>query len=559
MHRDSALIHLELGFIAIRLGELGGRSHFDDAAGEFEWVIELQPRWAYPWYGLALAELGLGDSRVSPVAGIQAMLHKDKLSRSAAALQQALDLEPAFAPALLELSEISLAQRTNVQLASSVAAHRLAAGSSAADRPEVLLARGRIERLAGSPDSALVAFRRYAMVGGDTALALLEEARTLFVLDSLSGQVPYYAGAALDDSVAVAGYRLDIAPIASMTEMEAFDAVSGPARAAMLQRFWTGRDRQDLRVDGERLREHYQRLQVARLNYRLVIIRRRYDTDERYHSGSTEMDDRGIIYVRHGAPTDSATYVGVGACYNLSWRYVRPEGDLVFHFVARDDIADYRLVESLLDIADAGGIRRIGVNDCGNIPPNQLVQTRLGFSPLYDQLLNASSVNYSQLVNQDRERGIQSIVVGTTTDRFPLTFAAPLELHAAAVAVGTEEQQPLLQVAFAVRGASLRAADTETRYDLRVRLVALTEDGRRDGVDRHRCSLRREHAVEDDGFLVAGSRCLFSRPGSLAPGRGPGRESRCNSFPGQSDGSSGGRIGPQRPGPRRDWQQRGMA
>ncbi|MBP2648219.1 MAG: hypothetical protein H6Q77_1843, partial [Gemmatimonadetes bacterium] len=44
--RDSALLHLELGFLALRLGELGGRSHFEDAAGEFEWVIELEPRWA---------------------------------------------------------------------------------------------------------------------------------------------------------------------------------------------------------------------------------------------------------------------------------------------------------------------------------------------------------------------------------------------------------------------------------------------------------------------------------------------------------------------------------
>ena len=41
--RDSALMHLELGFLSLRLAELGGRSHFDDAAGEFEWVIELQP------------------------------------------------------------------------------------------------------------------------------------------------------------------------------------------------------------------------------------------------------------------------------------------------------------------------------------------------------------------------------------------------------------------------------------------------------------------------------------------------------------------------------------
>ena len=132
------------------------------------------------------------------------------------------------------------------------------------------------------------------------------------MLDSLSGQVPYYAGASLDDSVAVSGYRDDLVPIASAAELAALDAASGPARAQVLREFWTQRDRQDLRENGERVRQHYQRLQVARLNYRLAITKRRYDTDERYRSGSLEFDDRGIIYVRHGAPTDSAVYMGVG-------------------------------------------------------------------------------------------------------------------------------------------------------------------------------------------------------------------------------------------------------
>jgi len=111
--RDSALVHLELGFLSLRLAELGGRNHYEDAAGEFEWVIELEPTWAFPWFGLALAEQGLGDSRLSAVAGVQALLRRDKLSRSAAALLQALDVEPGFAPALIELARVALTQRFN--------------------------------------------------------------------------------------------------------------------------------------------------------------------------------------------------------------------------------------------------------------------------------------------------------------------------------------------------------------------------------------------------------------------------------------------------------------
>ena len=515
--RDSALLHLELGFLALRLGELGGRSHFEDAAGEFEWVIELEPRWAYPWYGLALVEEGLGDSRLGAVAGIQAMLRRDKLSRSAAALQQALDAEPSFAPALIELSRIALSQRFNASLLQALTALRLAAGSPAAAEPQVLLARGRIERLVGSPDSALAAIRGYAAAGGDRALAFLEEARTLFVLDSLSGQVPYYAGASLDDSVAVSGYRDDLVPIASAAELEALDAASGAARAEVMRAFWTQRDRQDLRETGERLRQHYQRLQVARLNYRLALTKRRYDTDERYRSGSTEFDDRGIIYVRHGVPTDSAAYISVGACYNLSWLYQRPEGDLIFHFVARDDVDDYRLVQSLMDIADAGGIQRIGSTSCKSGDASDLVRSRTGFSPLYDQLLVASINRYSALVNEDRTRGIRAIAEGTTTDRFPLTYATPMEVRALGVAVGTLDDEPLLQVAFGVRGATVRpdSGADEVAYTLRVRLVAMNGSGRVVASIDSTQAYRGRERLSDDGFLV-GRVALTVPPGVVS-------------------------------------------
>src|SRR3982751_1152605 len=41
--RNDALSHLELGFLSLRLGELGGQSHYEDAASEFQWAIDLKP------------------------------------------------------------------------------------------------------------------------------------------------------------------------------------------------------------------------------------------------------------------------------------------------------------------------------------------------------------------------------------------------------------------------------------------------------------------------------------------------------------------------------------
>lgn len=477
--RDSTLLHLELGLVALRLGELGGRRHFDDAASEFEWAAELAPAWPLPWWGLALAEEGLGDSRISPLAGIQAMLGMDKGSRAVAALRQSLRLEPSFAPALVDLARITEAQRFNVRLDDALAAFRLAGSGSATDRADVQLARGRIERLAGSPDSALVAFRRYAALGGSPGLASLEEARTLFVLDSLSGDGPYFAGAATDDSVAARLYGEDLRPIASDSELAALSAARGRGRVNVLRKFWFQRDRADLRGDGERLREHYRRLHVARQRFRLAETRRRYDTDERYRSGSGEFDDRGIIYIRHGPPDTTVRYTAVGVCANETWRYRRPDGDVVLHFVARDDVQDFRLVESVLDIMDAGGISRLRKESCQGGNVSDLVLSRTGLSPIYDRLLNASRNNYVQLANQDRAQGQQAIHTGTTTDSYALHFREPLYAVADGLVVGRDEGRPLLHVTFALEGETVKWRHTVLgeAYPVRLRVVATGAGG----------------------------------------------------------------------------------
>ena len=77
-----------------------------------------------------------------------------------------------------------------------------------------------------------------------------------------------------DDSVAVAAYRADLIPIAGDSDLAGFDASAASNRVEFLTRFWTGRDRDELRGDGERIREHYRRLLYARRNFALTIWRR---------------------------------------------------------------------------------------------------------------------------------------------------------------------------------------------------------------------------------------------------------------------------------------------
>src|SRR6266850_7293392 len=172
--RDDPLVHLRLGFIGYRLGELTtGKSHYDDAAGEFEWAAELRPDWPYAWYGLGLAELAVGENSVIAIENLRQMLGKDYLSKAARAFAHATEVDPSFSFAVVDLANTALSQRIKPRLDVALTAVRLAAASPAGRHADVQLVRGRVEREAGEADSALAGFRAYLDVGGDSGAGAL--------------------------------------------------------------------------------------------------------------------------------------------------------------------------------------------------------------------------------------------------------------------------------------------------------------------------------------------------------------------------------------------------
>jgi GWxTD domain-containing protein len=474
--RNNTLTHLKLGFLSLRLGDLGGQSHYDDAASEFQWAIDLQPTWPYAWYGMGLAEYGVGDSQVSFVTGLKTMLGKDALTRSAMAYAKSAEVDPSFVHGLVELSNTALQQRVNIKLGVALDALRRAAPTPASRDPQVLLARGRVEREVGDGDSALAAFETYLERGPSQSLGQLEVARTLFLLGRFDGVKSYYAGATSDDSVSVAGYRADLATIASDSVLNEFDRQTGEQRAAYLKRFWGDRDQKELRASGERLREHYRRLFYARKNFQLTSLNRHYDISERYRSGSRDFDDRGIIYIRHGEPTSRATYAAPGLEPNESWRYSRPDGDLIFHFVSREDVQDFKLVESLFDVlgfSQAVALR--GDRASANPVAEQLMLSREQLSPIYQRLQVAGEGGQDQYQTEERRMGQNSIALGTKTDSYELRFARELKVHSDVLAVGRDSAGPEVQVTYAISGKGLEPV-TVTRgylYSVRVRFAAL--------------------------------------------------------------------------------------
>src|SRR5437879_6445544 len=341
-NRDDPLIHLRLGFIAYRLGEITNhKSHDDDAAGEFEWATQLKPDWPYPWYGRGLADLAQGEHAVIAIENIRAILGKDYLSKAALAFARATQVDPSLAEAAMDVD------------------------------------------------------------------------------------------------------RGDRGDVARAEELAAFDGfTSRGARAAWLERFWLRRDVAEVRNPGERLAEHYRRWFYAWHNYRLVSRHRHYDITERYRSDQGEFDDRGIIYLRHGQPDKIATYPWVPGRLepNETWLYHGPGGDLVFHFVAREDVQDYKLVESLADALTAGfggALALQGRRDLLDHTTSELFASRSDISPIYARLANPlGSATVGGTLATERDLGQRSIALGTNTDSYHRTFAEPLETVASEFVAG---------------------------------------------------------------------------------------------------------------------------
>ncbi len=467
---DGDTSRLRAGLVAFRLGELGADRDFGDAIDALRKLTARRPDWPLAWYALGLAEARRAAWEQSDSLALGNRIGVRTLGRAAADQRRALQADSSFDPAALALTSLTLGLRDTARYPSARDALRRA-GAAPGASPEVLLAWGRMERAAGEPSAAAAAFERALGAGGRSrAVALLELARTRLALDRSDGEPPYYEGAAVDDSAAVAGYRADLVPITTEAELAAFDRSRGAARVEFLRGFWTERDRLELRARGERLREHYRRLLYARRHFALTITRRFYGERDAYRSGSEELDDRGIIYVRHGEPGERHRPFVFGLMPNESWRYTRADGDLLFHFTAGydsgagGDLYDYRLVESVLDLRGAS-----------DAPVDQLLLSRQSFSPVYGRMLNWGPNGAARARARERGIGRVSIAYGTTTDSYELQFARRLTAYADLVAVGRRDGAPLAQFVFAIGPAETTpTAEMEgVSYPVRVRLVAL--------------------------------------------------------------------------------------
>ncbi|HKH83644.1 MAG TPA: GWxTD domain-containing protein [Gemmatimonadales bacterium] len=458
------------GLVALRLGRLGADPDFGTALSIFRAAARQAPGLPESWYGIALAEEGRSDWEMSVGLNLGNRVGLKALERSVTSYQRALAADPQYEPAALALGRLVIALKDTARIADAVPLLQGAARQTTASA-DVILTWGRVERAAGNLDVAAKAFQHYvSLPGANAALGFLELARTQLASGSRDGEKAYYEGASGADDKVAAEYLSDINPYLEDSSLMGVDTLDGPALAHALRRFWTQRDWVELRGEGERLREHYRRLQYARRHFPLTISRRFYGALDAYRSGSAELDDRGIIYIRHGEPTTRLRPFVFGTMPNESWRYARAEGDLLLHFSGGwdhnggGDLYDYRLVQSVLDLRGAA-----------DAPPDQLLLSRQSLSTTYARMLNWGRYGAANARARERSIGAASIAVGTTTDTYELQFPKRLGVVADLIAVGRTAAGSLTHFVFGIAASTLTPErhDGKVQYRLRLRLVAL--------------------------------------------------------------------------------------
>jgi tetratricopeptide (TPR) repeat protein len=527
--KSDALLLTQAGLTQLRVGQLSGdRAPLDQAQALFDEAIYRAPdHWPWPWYGLALADLALDSTdatvKASMHSGAGVYYHDAALH----ALGKALQADSSFDAAAQLLGDILLPFGERSLNNETIRSVRRAARANTAASP--WLALGRIYRNLHQTDSALDAFRHYVALGGDSGLGLLEQARSLYQLGQIQpATTAYYDGARAADSLARAHYRRDVAWVATPEELAAFDAAPGDSLGAFIEGFWAKRDAEELRAPGERLAEHVRRWRYVFEHFQLSA--RAEGTPQRGGAncgpgmftpetgdplsltapadlallqpgvfaatwrGRRLVDDRGIIYMRHGKPDlraaasaeppDTQSPSQTKTRPNESWKYVTPYGTLMFHFcgsLALGTQAATTLVAMLPLTPEMIGPRSSFDPRFATLE-GQLLQFRTGVG-------NTSSAT-RRLAEALTLAGKHDIAVGLSTDEFPVNYAHRIEPLAQFYAVGqagTGTSQML--ATFAFEGDDLTPTTLSQGgvvYPVSLRLVATNAHGEFHRIDTTR-------------------------------------------------------------------------
>lgn len=246
--------------------------NLDSQRDVIEHDIEVKPDAASSWNCLGYVRLALAKSGTLPNQGPLQPAGTDYAHGAGRAFLRAIELRPTDLTAAEGLIEALGLQKSWPQQDDVMHALRRVSAAVDSQPPWLLLSRARLERETGDRDSSAVLLRRYLVAGGDSALGWLELARELYHADKAEeAHAAYLAGARSVHSVEdAAPYRESVALVASPAELSVLDSTPTDSIGGFAARFWARRDADAGRPEGDRMAEHYRRLEVAERSFRPI-------------------------------------------------------------------------------------------------------------------------------------------------------------------------------------------------------------------------------------------------------------------------------------------------
>ncbi len=268
---SGAMLHLCKGLLAAKRAELTGEA--DAAIGaerELRYVVEGEPNWASGWYAMGIARLALARSSVTAKPGPLQILGMSWEAGAGQALVRSLELDSSNADAATALALAGIPREGKAQLTKRLDMLRRIRPMLG---PAALLGAARVERIAGSRDSAAALFER-ALVSGvvDSGFVATQLARELYASDRAeAGAKVLIEGASTTTKEGQTAYRRELEWVAEPAELAAWDQLPPTDRPGWLRQFWAGRDVREGWPEGSRLVEHYRRIETAWKDFTLAL------------------------------------------------------------------------------------------------------------------------------------------------------------------------------------------------------------------------------------------------------------------------------------------------
>ncbi len=533
---EGALNRLCLGMVLARRGEFTASRDAAVAAERlFLRTVEERPRWAMAWYGLGIARLQMARAGLTAKEGPLQPVGVSFEAGAGYALVRALEIDSMLVGAGEALALGPLPREGASRLRERLLMLRRIRDFQPLS-PLARLAMVRVEREAGNADTVVAMLEEALAQGADSGVTYLEMARSLYRAGKPgAGRAALLQGAATAVTpFAQARFREAIGWVSTPEEVTQWDTLAPERRAGWLASFWATRDVRDGREDGERLIEHYKRLEFAFESFKIVIPQKgrqrlrstamagdrlviatgevaTIEGAEQGRNSSSDgfdeqfdalvganvpfrsfaiqqdaIDDRGAIWIRHGKP-DTRLQTSGGTAQE-AWMYRRPGEEPLILFFAETDFDGTAGASVLVptiagaDLQQIGQLCGAGLGMCDELLryaqtegprlTGGISNRRAGAAPV------TSARPQTQTMTALREQGLTRIRRAVTTDANPVTFSQQIEpiaqIYGLDVAAGGS---PRLVVAFAVPGDKLSysnppEAGGRSVYPLRIRVLS---------------------------------------------------------------------------------------